>query len=66
VGEVIWSQTNEGEELDASESGYDKGFISANLNYLRSKYQEWYGVVDKSLIEQDAKTIFDALAETDK
>ena len=67
VGEAIWGLTNEGEdEAIIDEAGYDKGFISANLEYLRSKYQQWYADRDEAVVDQNQKIIWDALSTAHK
>jgi hypothetical protein len=57
MGELIWTQTREGEDLAALNAGYDKQFILSNLNYLRSKCMDWYSGTDPDLIEKDRDTI---------
>lgn len=61
MGEFIWSQTSEGKPELLLHTGYDSQFVATNLNYLRSKYQDWYGTKDADLLAQDLKTIQDEL-----
>jgi hypothetical protein len=66
IGEIIWGHTNEGQDPTIIEAGYDEDFISANLNYLRAKYQQWYADRDDAAIEQNQKIIWDALSAANK
>lgn len=53
MGENIWLQAKELDDEKLAKTGYEREFISANLAYLRGKYQDWYGLKDEVQARQD-------------
>lgn len=63
MAEAIWIQAKDVDDQLLSQTGYDKKFIKANLEYLRDKYEAWFCPVDSAQVESDFRTISDALAK---
>jgi hypothetical protein len=62
IGESIWSAVKCNPEFNLSISGYSRDDFSANLQYLRDRYQMWYVPVDQEVYDLVSSAIANARA----
>jgi len=61
MGEAIWFQVKSVDDNALSSTGYERGFVKANLEYLRGKYQDWYALKDDEQAKLDYEKIMGEL-----